>query len=155
LIANLAAAFALDGREVLLVDADLRRPSLHEVFGLENAAGLSSYLEEEGEGRVPLVPSGIERLRVMTSGPRVALPGELLGSPRVPRAIKRLAGMADLVLLDAAPVLVAADAAILARQLDACVLVVWEGRTRREAGARAKALLERAGAKLLGVILAR
>jgi non-specific protein-tyrosine kinase len=153
LVANLAAAFAIDGLDVLLVDADLRRPSLHDLFALDSSRGLTSYLEEADDATPPLQASGVERLHVLAAGPRPARPAELLGSPRMARVLARLGEAADLVIFDAAPVLMAADAAVLARQVDGCLLVVWEGKTRRGDGVRAKQLLERAGANLLGVVI--
>jgi capsular exopolysaccharide synthesis family protein len=151
-LANLAVAFAQAGQRVVIVDSDLRRPSLHTIFGVANERGLISMLLED-DAPAPLVDTAVPGLRLLPSGPIPPNPSELLGSKRVEQAIERLRADADLLLFDAPPVLAVSDAAVLSRRVDAALLIVSAGRTKRDHANRAKQQLERAGARLLGVVL--
>jgi non-specific protein-tyrosine kinase len=151
-LANLGVAFAQAGHRTILVDSDLRRPSLHGLFGIPNDQGLTTMLLQD-DAPAPLVETPIEGLRLLPSGPVPPNPSELLASRRLEGAIARLVGDADLVLFDSPPALAVSDAAVLSRRVDGVVLVVSAGRTRREHAARARQVLERAGARLLGVVL--
>jgi len=151
-LANLAVTFAQAGRRTILVDSDLRRPSLHALFGTANDRGLTTMLLQD-DAPAPLVETPIEGLRLLPSGPTPPNPSELLASRRLEGAIARLTGDADLVLFDSPPALAVSDAAVLSRRVDGVVLVVSAGKTRREHAARARQVLERAGARLLGVVL--
>jgi len=151
-LANLAVTFAQAGRRTILVDSDLRRPSLHAIFGTPNDHGLTTMLLQD-DAPAPLVETPIEGLRLLPSGPIPPNPSELLASRRLEGAIARLRDDADLVLFDSPPALAVSDAAVLSRRVDGVVLVVRAGGTRREHAARARQVLERAGARLLGVVL--
>ena len=151
-LANLAVTFAQAGRRTILVDSDLRRPSLHAIFGTPNDQGLTTMLLQD-DAPAPLVATPIEGLRLLPSGPIPPNPSELLASRRLEGAIARLRDDADLVLFDSPPALAVSDAAVLSRRVDGVVLVVRAGTTRREHAARARQVLERAGARLLGVVL--
>jgi non-specific protein-tyrosine kinase len=151
-LANLAVTFAQAGRRTILVDSDLRRPSLHGLFGTPNDRGLTTMLLQD-DAPAPLAETPIEGLRLLPSGPVPPNPSELLASRRLEGAIERLKDDADLVLFDSPPALAVSDAAVLSRRVDGVVLVVSAGRTRREHAARARQVLERAGARLLGVVL--
>jgi len=151
-LANLAVTFAQAGRRTILVDSDLRRPSLHAIFGTPNDQGLTTMLLQD-DAPAPLVETPIEGLRLLPSGPIPPNPSELLASRRLEGAIARLRDDADLVLFDSPPALAVSDAAVLSRRVDGVVLVVRAGTTRREHAARARQVLERAGARLLGVVL--
>jgi len=151
-LANLAVTLASTGRRVVVVDCDLRRPRLHTVFGVQDGPGLTSMILDESLAP-PYQESTSPNVRVVSSGPLPPNPAELLGSERMARAVAQIAADADFVLFDAPPVTVVSDAAMLAARLDGVVLVVDSGRTRREAGRRAKEQLDRVGARLLGVVL--
>jgi capsular exopolysaccharide synthesis family protein len=151
-LANLAVAFAQAGQRVVIVDSDLRRPSLHTIFGVANERGLTTMLLED-DAPAPLVETSVPGLRLLASGPIPPNPSELLGSKRVEQAIERLRADADLLLFDAPPVLAVSDAAVLSRRVDAAMLIVSAGRTKRDHASRARQQLERAGARLLGVVL--
>ncbi|MGD9316830.1 MAG: polysaccharide biosynthesis tyrosine autokinase, partial [Anaerolineae bacterium] len=156
MISNLAVVMAQDGKAVVLVDADLRRPMQHKIFQVENQQGLSDLLvngEKVIDGH--LQDTGIENLRLLPSGPLPPNPSELLGSQSMARLIERLEGVADIVLFDMAPVLPVTDAAVLAPQVDGILLIADAGRTRRGAARRAVENLRRVGANLLGVALNR
>ena len=153
---NLAVVMAQAGQSVVLVDADLRRPTLHRLFQLPNSVGVTSTLLEgshPGVNHSLLSPPQIENLRVLTSGPLPPNPSELLGSQRMGRLIEELEQQADVLIFDSPPVLAVTDAAVLARQVDGVLLVLDAGRTREEEALRAMDELVRVGAPVLGVVL--
>ena len=154
--ANLAVAFAQADRNTILVDADLRKPGIHAVFGIPNEDGLTTMLRD-GRVTVGRVAHFTEQanLRVITSGALPPNPAELLGSSRMHRAVDKLKADADIVIFDTPPVQVVIDAAVMGAYQDATVLVVDVARSRRGALRQAAQALARANATLLGVILNR
>jgi len=153
-LANLAVIMAEGGREVILVDGDLRRPALHRVFGVSNDVGLSDLVRQDGDlSDLPLKASGVEGLRLLTSGRLPQNPSILMGSTRMDKVIAALTDQADLVLFDAPPVIAVTDAALLAAKVDGTVLVIRAGSTQREHVLRAQALLEKVNARLVGAAL--
>ncbi|MBI4726046.1 polysaccharide biosynthesis tyrosine autokinase [candidate division TA06 bacterium] len=151
--ANLAITTALSGIRTLLVDADLRRPVIHSLFGLEREPGLSNLLAE----RLPLEkvvrPSGIENLSILTCGAVPPNPSELLGSQRMRDTLKLLSQQYDLALFDSPPVITVTDTAVLSSQVDGIVLVVKSHVTDKRALTRAKTILTNLKANILGVVL--
>lgn len=153
-LANLAVVAAQEGRKVIVADCDLRRPSLHSIFGLPNGEGLTTALmNAEMLKEPPLRAVGVNGLSVLTSGPIPPNPLELLGSRRMADLLAALADRADMVLVDAPPVVAVADAAILASKVDAVLLVVQAGKAKRDYVERAKVLLEKANARIIGAAL--
>jgi capsular exopolysaccharide synthesis family protein len=153
-LANLAVTTAQSERTVCLVDCDLRRPSLHQLFGLSNEVGLTSMIRDDSlRDAPPLQATPVPGLRVLTSGPLPPNPSELLGSRRMEEIIASLSRQSDIVLFDAPPITMVTDAAVLATKVDGVLLVVSAGHTRREHARRAKALLEKVNARLVGVVL--
>ena len=154
--ANLGTVVAQAGRSVIVVDADLRRPVLHEIFELSNVRGLSNALSGDGSDLNSYIqPTRVENLRVLTSGALPPNPTELLGSPRMEALIQELKGQADVVLFDSPAALALTDAVLLAKQVDGVLLVVKAGATRRGAARQAVENLAKVRADLLGVILNR
>jgi non-specific protein-tyrosine kinase len=159
-LANLAVTFAQGGRRTILVDADLRRPAQHTLFGLSNDTGLTTTILKEtsqvgSEGLEPLLETvGVDNLWLLPSGPLPPNPAELLGSRRMDEIVASLARSADIVLFDAPPVIAVSDAAILAAKLDGLLLVINAGHTRREHAQRAKQVLEKLNIRIVGTILA-
>jgi capsular exopolysaccharide synthesis family protein len=151
-LANLAVAFAQGGKKTLLVDCDLRRPSQHTIWGIEQQPGLTSMMLE-GLKKTPLVDVGVENLSVLPSGPLPPNPADLLDSTRMDAIVKQLKGEADIVLFDAPPVIAVTDATLLAAKLDGVLLVFRAGSTRRDHAERAKDLLERVNIRLVGAVL--
>jgi succinoglycan biosynthesis transport protein ExoP len=152
--ANLGVVMAQAGKSVVLVDADLRRPSLHQVFDLPNENGLTRVLAEAEpmlDGR--LQETGIDHLRVLTSGPLPPNPSELLGSHKMDRLIGWLKEEAELVIFDTAPVLPVTDAAVLASQTDGVLLIVVARQTKRAAVLQATENLRQVGANVMGTVL--
>jgi non-specific protein-tyrosine kinase len=151
--ANLAVTMASAGKRVVLVDADLRKPSLHQIFNLENRVGITSALLSGNGARSCVQPSGFDNLSLLTSGPLPPNPSELLSSPRMRDLVETLRQEADMVILDSPPALVVTDATLLAALADGAILVAEAGRTRSAALRRAVDGLSRATDRLLGVVL--
>jgi succinoglycan biosynthesis transport protein ExoP len=153
-VANLAVVIAQAGLSVIVVDSDLRRPALHDLFGVANGRGLTSVvLQSEPDLANWLVPTSVENVRLLTSGPLPPNPSELLGSQRMQTLIGQLAQQADLVLFDSPPLLAVTDAAVLASEVDGVLLIISAGETRRGTVQRAADTLGRVGATLLGAVL--
>lgn len=152
--ANLAVTLAQSGHSTILVDADLRRPSQHTVWGVSNDRGLTSMmLDKTLLTAPPLQKTSVEGLSLLTSGPQAPNPADLLISKVMETVIDTLKGQADYVIFDAPPVLAVADAPLLASKLDGLLLVIKAGMTRRDHAERAKEILERAHVRILGVAL--
>ncbi len=150
-VANLAVTMAQSGRRTLLVDCDLRHPRQHEIWGISNDGGLSRALASGDE--VQTADVGVENLSVLAAGLRVDNPADLLGSRQMEALISRLRGEAEFVLFDAPPVLAVTDAALLAAHMDGVLLVLNAGQTRRDHAERARELLERVRARVIGAVL--
>ena len=150
--ANLGVAFARVGQRVILVDCDLRHPGQHTLFGVSSAAGVTTAVRDE-KAALPLQVTEVPGLQLLTAGPRIDVPSDLLASPAMGQLVKRLAGEADIVLFDAPPVTVATDAAELATQVDGVVLTIAAGVTKREEAQRANELLAQVGARVVGAVL--
>lgn len=152
-LANLAVTIAQAEQQVILVDCDLRRPSLHSLFGLPNEEGLTSVILEQGDGPLPLQSTTVPGLSLLSSGPLPPRPADLLGSRRMEALIERLRAEADMVLFDTPPVIAVTDAAVLASRLDGVLLVLQAGKTRRDRAREARRLLEKVKANIIGVVL--
>ena len=155
LAANLAIVFAQAGQSVVLVDSDLRRPTLHHLFDLSNSAGLTNSLLSEANPGLGewLLPTPVERLRLLASGPLPPNPSELLGSQRMGQFIEHLAQEADVVIFDSPPVLAVTDAAVLSQRMDGVLLAVQAGGTREREARRAQEELARVNSPVLGAVL--
>jgi succinoglycan biosynthesis transport protein ExoP len=155
-VANLGVVMAQAGKRVVLVDADLRRPVLHRIFGVENKEGLTDVLlNEEPVLDGHLQATGVDNLRLLNTGPLPPNPSELLGSQRMAALIEQLKGEADVILFDSPPSLAVTDASVLATQADGVLMVADAGRTRRKFAAEAVERFQQVGANLLGVVLNR
>lgn len=151
-IANLAIALAEGGRRVIVVDADLRRPGQHTLFGLDRQDGLSNVLLSD-QTQLPLQDTQTPGVKVLTSGPTPVNPLEALTSRRFDHVLALARAQADFVLVDTPPAGALADTALLAPRLEGMLLVVSAGRTKRDLARRAREQLERVNANLLGVVL--
>ncbi|HUS16649.1 MAG TPA: polysaccharide biosynthesis tyrosine autokinase, partial [Chloroflexia bacterium] len=155
--ANLAIVMAQAGKRVILVDTDLRRPSIHKLFSLPNTVGFTNMvLNDLGEkgGAIQTVPE-VANLLVVTSGPLPPNPSEILDSHQAAHVMTQLSQCADLVIYDTPPVTAVTDPAIIATRVDAVVFVVNAGVTRRDTVARVKKILENVGVKSLITVLNR
>jgi len=152
--ANLAAAIAQGNKRVILLDGDLRRPRVHRMLGMSNHVGLSEIFRGQSDVRDVARYTKVRNLAVITSGSLPPNPAELLGSDKMTQILERLEESASIVVIDSPPFVVA-DASVLASKVDGVVLVIQPGRTHAET---AKAILEqlnRAGARVVGVVLNR
>lgn len=151
--ANLAIAMALQGKRVILVDADLRRPSVHRMFRVEAEPGLTSVLADEISLEDALHSTGIEGFKVLTAGPLPPNPPELLNSQAMLDLLERFKEHADLVVFDTPPTIPVTDSQVIASHVDGVVLVVEAGQSRKATLKHARDLLERTHGRLLGVVL--
>jgi capsular exopolysaccharide synthesis family protein len=150
---NLAVANAQVGRNVLLVDADLRKPSIHHVLGMTNSIGLTTLLGELGDGREAIRETYIDNLSVMTSGPIPFNPSELLASTRFDSLLEEWKQAYDLIIIDTPPALSLLDAKIVATKSDGVLLVVQQRKVKRDEASRLMKDLAVVHSKLLGVVI--
>lgn len=151
--ANLAVVFAQQGKRVLLIDADLRKPTVHYTFRTENHIGLSNVLTRQASLEEAVTVTAQDKLWVLPSGPIPPNPSELLGSKGMKTLLEEAKDKYDVIILDTPPVLAVTDAQVIANLADGVVLVVSSGKTETVAAKKAKELLESANGKILGVVL--
>ncbi len=152
--ANLAVAMADGERPVILVDADLRLPMQHTLFGLPNEVGFTNLFKEEAAFNNPpfqSIPNS--SLKVLTSGPLPPIPSQLFTSKKIEQVIAHLATMAEIIIFDAPPLVTVNDASLLASKIDGVLLVVKAGSTKREHVKAAQSRLEKVNARLVGAVL--
>jgi len=151
--ANLGVELAQAGTEVLLISADLRNPRLHAFFEVSNERGLSSMLTGDGDGWTANRAPDSASLFVVPSGPAIARPAEALQSLKMRALLEEARDHADLVVIDAPPLLPVADSLVLASYVDGVLLVIDGQRTKRAALVQARGALDQIGANVLGVVL--
>lgn len=151
--ANLAAVYAQADKRVLIIDADLRKPTLHYAFNLSNRIGLTSYLAGQSKLEYCITVSEENQVDVLPSGPLPPNPAEMLSSKRMKNMLEELRAQYDILLIDTPPVLAVTDAQIVATLCDGVLLVVNSGKVKREQAAKAQASLNHVKARILGVVL--
>ena len=149
---NLAISLALDGKSVILVDADLRRPTIHTKFEVDSKPGLTNVLIGNMTLNQALKESKVPGLRLLTSGPHPPNPAELLNSQIMRRLHNELKEMADIVIFDSPPFLATADAQVLSAVTDGVLYVVQFGEAKKSAVKHSVQLLNQAHANILGVV---
>lgn len=153
-VANLAVAMADGDRPVILVDADLRRPGQHLLFGLPNDKGFTNlFRDNEIFQKPPFQAVPNTTLRVLSSGPLPPIPSQLLASRKMAEVVAHLATLAEIIIFDAPPIITVNDASLLASKVDGVLLVVKAGATRRDHVKAAKDRLEKVNARLIGAVL--
>ena len=150
---NLAAIIAQGEKRVLLIDADLRKPKIHSIFGISNRVGLTTLFR----GQIPLKSvmrqvEGIDGLNIITSGILPPNPSELLASAKMDQILQEAGREVDVIILDSPPSLVA-DFQVLATKVDGVVLVIQPGYTHAEVAISTLERLNRVNAKILGIVL--
>ncbi|MEZ4595008.1 MAG: CpsD/CapB family tyrosine-protein kinase [Chloroflexota bacterium] len=150
-VANLAVTMAQSGRKTVLVDCDLRRPSLHTFFNLKLEPGFTDAILHNGEP--VLQETAVPNLWLLTAGTKPPNPADILGTPQVDQLIARLQEKVDIILFDAPPVNAVTDAAVLGAKVDGVLLVLSAGKTRRDHAERAKEILEKARVNIIGATL--
>jgi polysaccharide biosynthesis transport protein len=155
LAANLGFSLAQSGKKVLLIDADLRHPRLHTLFGLADRIGLSSFLTDQADLSDAILRTDVPGLALLPSGPRQHNPAELLTSPRLKELLDTLRGDFDYILIDTPPLLTVSDPCVVVQRADAVLLVIRNSRNCRPRAQQARAVLDTMGAKILGIVLNR
>jgi len=151
--ANVAIVFAQDGKKVLLVDADMRKPTMHYTFHTTNSTGLSNLLTRKWELKDVVIETEIEGLHIVTCGPIPPNPAELLGSKTMDTLMEELIAGYDIVIFDAPPILSVTDAQILSNKCDGTILVLNSGSTEKASVVKAKEALVSSKANILGTLL--
>jgi capsular exopolysaccharide synthesis family protein len=159
---NLAIALAETGQRVLLIDADMRKPRIHSVFGLDNRKGFTSLLQNGFQGQQPAPnsdadtlcqPTVVPGLFVLTAGPTVSGPTNLLYAKHLPTYLRKYTESFDMILLDTPPMMTIPDARLIGKMASAILLVVRAKKTTRDAAVAARMRLKEDGIKILGTIL--
>lgn len=152
-ITNLAVTFAQSEKKVVLIDADLRKPTAHHTFSISNRYGLSSIISQQCSLEEGIQVTDIPNLDVITSGSIPPNPAEMMGSKRMTATIEQLRQMYDIVLIDTPPLLAVTDAQIVSTKSDGVILVVDQGKVKRDIASKAVKNLESVNARILGVVL--
>ncbi len=152
-VANFGVVLAQTSSRVCLIDSDLRRPTLHRIFGLGNSRGLTTALLEGLSLTEVAQPTNVPNLSVLTSGPLPPNPAELVGSNRMREALEAAVADFDMILLDSPPVVSVADAVALATFADGVVMVVQTGKVPHEVIRRATSQILAVKGRILGVVL--
>lgn len=152
-IANLAVTMAQMGHRVLVVDTDMRRPRLHQLFGVHRIPGLSNLLATDEGWLSAVQETAVPNLKILPSGDTPPNPSEILASKRMQQFLMETKELYDYVLFDSAPVMAVTDPIILASSLDSVVLVTRAGETSRRSARRAIQQLQAANTRILGVVL--
>jgi len=151
--ANVAIVFAQEGKKVLLIDADMRKPTVHYTFHITNSTGLSNLLTRKWELQDVVNETEVEGLHLVTCGPIPPNPAELLGSKTMDALIEELKTHYDIIIFDAPPLLSVADAQILSNKCEGTILVLNSGMTEKANALKAKEALVSSKANILGTML--
>jgi capsular exopolysaccharide synthesis family protein len=151
--ANLAVVYGQEGKKVLLVDGDLRKPTMHYTFRLLNHRGLTNFLMGECEFEKVVFDSSVENVSVVTCGPIPPNPLEVLGSKKMDWFIEKAKQEYDVIIFDTPPVLTVADSSVIAERCDGVLMVIRSKQTESADLMKAKEQLDRSGTKLLGAVL--
>jgi capsular exopolysaccharide synthesis family protein len=152
-VANIAVAMGQAGKNVLIIDADMRNPTQHKVFELLNGEGLSTTLVSDSAYLEHVVGTRQEGVSVLTAGPIPPNPAELLGSKKMKQLIELAKNTYDMVLVDTPPTIAVTDSSIMAQIVDGVILVLSSGEVSREYAISTKEQLEKVGARILGTVL--
>jgi len=153
-LANLAVTMADGGQDIILVDADLRRPAMHALFDLNNTRGFTDMFRDQAAFETPPLQAVPDTtLQVLPSGPLPPIPSQILNSAKMTDVLNRLTELAKVVLFNAPPLMMVTDAALLASKVDGTLLIVKANVSKRDHVKAAKSRLEKVNANLIGAIL--
>lgn len=152
-VANLAIVYAQSGKKVLLIDADLRKPTVHYTFRLNNLRGLSNVLIGDKTLEDSISSASIDNLDVMSSGPIPPNPAELLASKKMIALLDHAKTLYDMVIIDSPPTLAVTDSQILSQIVDGTLLVVRSRQTEYEGAIKAADALKKGNGRILGTVL--
>lgn len=153
--ANLAVAVAQSGRRVIVMGADLRKPTIHSALDVSNRVGVTNVLTGHIRWQEAIQETDTDGLHVLAAGPVPPNPAELLASQRMSDLLSELKEAYDIVIIDAPPVIAVTDAGVLSRVVDGVLMVVSVGITPRDVARVAKEQLQQVGARILGVVVNR
>lgn len=153
IISNLAAAMATAGKRVIILDCDLRKPTMHKKFSISNSQGLTNILVQDKKITEIMIAADVPNLYIIPSGPIPPNPSELLGSKGMKDTLEELTRLFDMVLIDTPPVLNISDAQILSTLSQGTIIVAAYGKTERKVILNAKESIEKVGGKILGVVI--
>ena len=151
--ANVATVMAQSGSRVLIMDCDMRKPRIHEIFGMPNSRGLSDLLLNGEEGFSFIKETKVPNLDIIACGSIPANPSELLGSKRMQRFLTLLGEKYDRIIMDSPPVLAVTDSIVLSRLVEGIILVVGAGASSKNSVTRAVELLKEVNARICGAVL--
>ncbi len=154
-ISNLAVTYAQEGKKVLLIDADLRKPSLHRVFSQINHQGLSSLLTGHSSIQESVQKTSIDNLWLLPSGPVPANPSELIDSSGMRELLHQIKDQYDVILVDTPSVLSVSDSVIVSALCDGVIMVAAAGKVKKDHLKKAKEQLDHVNARMLGIVLNR
>ncbi|SMF92173.1 capsular exopolysaccharide family [Paenibacillus uliginis N3/975] len=152
---NLAVTYAQEGKKVLLIDADMRKPSLHRIFSQLNHQGLSTLLTGHTSVQDAIQETTVSHLSLLPSGPVPANPSELMDSTAMRELLEQLKQQYDVILMDTPSVLAVSDSVIVSALCDGVVMVVAAGKVKKDHLKKAKEQLDHANARMLGIVLNR
>jgi capsular exopolysaccharide synthesis family protein len=152
-VANLAVTYAQAGQQVLVLDCDLRKPTMHHTFFVSNQRGLTNLLSGQCAITDVCHTTQIDNLFVLPSGPIPPNPAEMLLSKKMTALLEQLKPSFDIIIVDTPPAIAVTDAQIVSTRCDGCIIVIEAGKVKKEMALRAKASLEQVNARLLGVVL--
>jgi capsular exopolysaccharide synthesis family protein len=152
-IFNLATVFAQNGQRVIIVDSDLRRPTIHKIMGISNSTGLTNYLLKQSNLEEVIQTTSLPTLDFMPSGKLPSSSMGILNSKQMEDLIRELKLRYDFVFFDSPPMMGLSDAAILASEMDLAIMVVQYRRYPQPMTIRAKQMVEKVGGNLIGIVL--
>ncbi|CAN7690598.1 CpsD/CapB family tyrosine-protein kinase [Paenibacillus sp. LjRoot153] len=150
---NLAVAYAQTDKKVLVIDGDLRKPTMHHALHVSNRSGLTNLLTNQLTIADVLQSSFVPNLQIITSGPIPPNPSEILSSKKMLSVLDELKQQFDIILIDAPPAIAVTDAQIIATRSDGVIIVVNSDKTKREVVLKAKQNMDNVRARILGVVL--
>lgn len=152
-VANIAITYAQNGSRVVLLELDLRKPTVHKTFNVSNRRGITHVLTKQADLLDVIQDTDVPNLSVITSGPIPPNPSELVGSKTLGNTLQELKNHFDIIIIDTPPILALTDAQLVATYCDGVILVADSGRVKRSALIHAKERLQIVNARILGVVI--